>query len=594
MNTETPNAPIKLTNAQNLENLLLEATKGIVLVLETGVDRSLNTGALAIQALKSRLQGHNGSCSILTGQANIVAGTEFNTDGCSTHEKGWIASGELYEQFHEQLSKQTGFTHIFCADPWALILDDACKSLIPDAKWIFLSSLDARHTTDHPEYWEDVEAWIQKLPLDYIIPGRMLLSYLEDDFWASTSNDRLFPEQSGTILIDEAGDAQPAPEIAELALAAWGTEARIIFLSPYLPQYIASNADFVKHCHLALDTNELALPVYLSLLQNADIYIAPTALPFGSGPLMNLSHAEVYLPSESASGVQQTFGNTHHHKNVAELANFIQDQIPKQQMAHETITGPEDSHNKWWQQLSDVCKSSDTDASTPDFAILTCCYKYLQRFRIFLDSIARQDYPRDRIEICVAAPGNPDGLFEYLELFHQAHQKIRISVVEIPETDCKNRGKMINAAFKASSAPVVMAADCDIILPSYFIKNMLSAHSPKHVLGCWRTPLDANVTAHIVTGNLDPVDLFDQLHDKWDPHQAEDVREGVLGYCQIVTREVFAQIMYPEEFDMINQSDIEFINRLQAKLGVQPKFIKDMFVLHLYHERDWSGTKVFL
>jgi cellulose synthase/poly-beta-1,6-N-acetylglucosamine synthase-like glycosyltransferase len=229
-----------------------------------------------------------------------------------------------------------------------------------------------------------------------------------------------------------------------------------------------------------------------------------------------------------------------------------------------------------------------------DLSILTCCYKYLQRFRVFLDSIARQNHPVERIEVCVAAPGNPDGLMEYLDLFRRAHPKLSLRVAAVPESDRANRGKMINAAFRVSSAPVVMAADGDIVLPADFVRTVLPTHAPDRVVGCWRTPLDEEVTANVVTGNLDFQALFDAMRNTWSPLSVPGVRQGVLGYCQIVSRDAFAAVMYPEDFNSINQSDIVFVDRLQEKLGVMPFFLEKVFVLHLDHPRDWSGTKVFL
>ena len=122
----------------------------------------------------------------------------------------------------------------------------------------------------------------------------------------------------------------------------------------------------------------------------------------------------------------------------------------------------------------------------------------------------------------------------------------------------------------------------------------MAAYSPKHVKGCWRVPVDPEITAHILTGNLDPVSLFGELEKRWTPADVPEVRQGVLGYCQIVSREAFASVGYPEEFNQINQSDIMFVERLRERIGIQADMMKDLFVLHLDHPRDWGGTKTFL
>jgi hypothetical protein len=123
---------------------------------------------------------------------------------------------------------------------------------------------------------------------------------------------------------------------------------------------------------------------------------------------------------------------------------------------------------------------------------------------------------------------------------------------------------------------------------------MIAQHRPDRILGCWRTPLNKTITAQIVTGNVDPVEHFETLRQQWDQVEATDgVRQGMLGYCQIVSRSAFEQVGYPEEFEGFNQSDIIFIERLHA-LGLHNHFLQDRFVLHLSHHRDWTGTKVFL
>jgi hypothetical protein len=385
-----------------------------------------------------------------------------------------------------------------------------------------------------------------------------------------------------------------------------------------------------------LDPAELAPSVYLALLRSAEVYVIPDKLPYGRGPLKALStrariHAVRSLHDEIPEDMHGRVtwieapaavvaGATGHARADAGAARRAPNPAP--------LPTPETGSpfGEWWAGLGRLQPepgeirtaepapqrppSRDTarlpgeaagnnsvrlrDRATADFAVLTCCYKYLQRFRVFLDSIARQDYPQGRIEICVAAPGNPDGLFEYLALFRKAHPALAVVVVDVPEAERINRGKMINAAFRGSTAPVVMVADGDLVLPPRFVRDMLEAYVPDRVLGCWRTPLSAEATAHIVTGNADPLDLFDQLRGRWDAAAAKGVRQGVLGYCQIVSREAFEHVRYPEEFNCINQSDIVFIERLKERLGIEPRLLEEQFVLHLDHARDWSGTKIFL
>lgn len=86
--------------------------------------------------------------------------------------------------------------------------------------------------------------------------------------------------------------------------------------------------------------------------------------------------------------------------------------------------------------------------------------------------------------------------------------------------------------------------------------------------------------------------------DDLEAFQFEDQQEdqgyrGVLGYCQALHRESWSKVGYPEEFDNIAKSDVAFVERL-AKHGINPRFLENLWVLHLHHQRNWEGTDDYL
>jgi glycosyltransferase involved in cell wall biosynthesis len=225
------------------------------------------------------------------------------------------------------------------------------------------------------------------------------------------------------------------------------------------------------------------------------------------------------------------------------------------------------------------------------FSVLTCCYKYLQRLRVFLNALARQDVPLETYEVVVTDPQSPDGLAEYLSTLKQALPAVNIVRVSVPESKRRNRGWMIARAFECSRGTTVMAADCDIVVPPHFVRAMVtsSERNPGHVLGAYRNFLSPETTARIVAGLLDPVAGFGALLG--EDQQEKDGHRGILGYCQVVPRAVMAKTGYPEEFDIIATSDVQFVNRLVEQQGVTPSFVPGMRLLHLWHPRNWEGTK---
>jgi glycosyltransferase involved in cell wall biosynthesis len=231
---------------------------------------------------------------------------------------------------------------------------------------------------------------------------------------------------------------------------------------------------------------------------------------------------------------------------------------------------------------------------TVRFSVLTCCYRYLQRLRVFLAAFARQDIPLEEFEVVVTNPRSPDGLTEYLDTVKRAVPEMNIVRVDVPETKRRNRGWMIARAFECSRGATVMAADCDIVVPLFFVRTMLAASNerPRNVLGAYRNLLSPETTARIVAGLIDPVAEFERL--VLEDHEEKAGFRGVLGYCQVVPRAAMEKTGYPEEFDHIASSDVQFVKRLEQEQGITPSFVAGMRVLHLWHPRNWEGTELFL
>ncbi len=231
----------------------------------------------------------------------------------------------------------------------------------------------------------------------------------------------------------------------------------------------------------------------------------------------------------------------------------------------------------------------------PRISILVTCHRYLKRFKVCLESLARQRLPEGAIEIVVADPGSPDGLAAYLEECALKNPGLRVIHLPLEARYHRNRGVGINRAFDVSSGQVVIGIDGDLVFPPTLIE-MLEArvlNMPQRVYGIRRSFIGREDTEQILSGKLDPFDRFEEL-SRSEGDGEENAFVGVLGYCQAVHRTAFAKARYPEEFDMVNQSDIVFVERLAREAQVHPQFLEDLTVLHLWHPRNWSGTQEFL
>lgn len=231
----------------------------------------------------------------------------------------------------------------------------------------------------------------------------------------------------------------------------------------------------------------------------------------------------------------------------------------------------------------------------PVISVLVTCYRYARRLRVCLESLSRQDLPSGSIEVVVADPESPDDVRSVLEECASRNPDLRLVHLPLPARYHRNRGFGINRAFEISVGEVVVAIDGDIVFPPHLIGKLAShaKQAPSEVFGVCRTFLPRKATEDILAGRIEPFGEFDRL-SLLDGDGEEHPFVGVLGYCQAVDRKAFAKARYPEEFDMVNQSDIVFVERLERRAGVHPRILANEKVLHLWHPRNWSGTSELL
>lgn len=228
----------------------------------------------------------------------------------------------------------------------------------------------------------------------------------------------------------------------------------------------------------------------------------------------------------------------------------------------------------------------------PRVSILVTCHRYLKRFKVCLESLARQDLPDGALEVVVADPESPDGLADHLESFAAAHPGLRLVHLRMDSRYYRNRGVGINRAFDVSAGQVVIGIDGDLVFPPHLVGVLEEQvlRDPAFVYGVRRSFIGRTQTEEILKGSLDPLSRFEDLSRSEGDGEAHPFI-GVLGYCQAVHRAAFAQARYPEEFDKVNQSDILFVDRLREVAGINPRFLEDLVVLHLWHPRNWSGAQ---
>lgn len=135
----------------------------------------------------------------------------------------------------------------------------------------------------------------------------------------------------------------------------------------------------------------------------------------------------------------------------------------------------------------------------------------LAHLRVLLDSLIRQEGSREgmRLVVLAGAEGeDPRATLRWFEIAHPAHPIALIRTSEEWKTEL-NR-----VLSETPGATVVMIGD-HAILPARFLDIVRQgAHPP--VLG---VPVNLEATAHIVTGNLDPIQNYDTLLQSFMAHR---------------------------------------------------------------------------
>jgi hypothetical protein len=293
-------------------------------------------------------------------------------------------------------------------------------------------------------------------------------------------------------------------------------------------------------------------------------------------------HLEVFPSNESLVGfVRELLKNPERLRRLSSRAPAIVEHLHRPEMRAARICAG------FWPE-SRVLSGRE---HRPRVSILVTCYRYLRRLRVCLESLARQEAPPGSLEIVVADPASPDGLSVALEEFAGRYPELRLLHLPIDSRYHRNRGVGINRAFEVSQGRVVIAIDGDLVFPPHLVALLEAnvVNHPDRVFGVRRAFIGKDETERILRGELDPFAEFERLSRSAGDGE-EKAFVGVLGYCQAVDRRAFARARYPEEFNLVNQSDIVFLERLAKEAGVSPHYLQDQTVLHLWHPRNWMGT----
>jgi len=127
----------------------------------------------------------------------------------------------------------------------------------------------------------------------------------------------------------------------------------------------------------------------------------------------------------------------------------------------------------------------------------------LSHLRVLLDSLLRQEGPRETSQCVILAGAEGEDPQSYLRWVALAHPRLRLTLLRTSADWKPELGRLLE---KAPTATLVMIGD-HAILPTGFAR-LVQAGTQAKVLGI---PMSLEATGHIVTGNLDPHPNYETL-----------------------------------------------------------------------------------
>jgi len=145
----------------------------------------------------------------------------------------------------------------------------------------------------------------------------------------------------------------------------------------------------------------------------------------------------------------------------------------------------------------------------------------LPHLRVFLDSLARQEMPKDRLRATILSSEPAEDLRQYLRWHALAHPTLAVEVLVTSGVDNGPWSSELNRALEAFSGPVVVLTGDHTILPSRFSRVALEMAAGNTCPSLSAIPLSAEASAHVVTGNLDAVAHYEKLVDAFSRKSEE-------------------------------------------------------------------------
>jgi len=151
----------------------------------------------------------------------------------------------------------------------------------------------------------------------------------------------------------------------------------------------------------------------------------------------------------------------------------------------------------------------------------------LPHLRVFLDSLARQEYPNDLLRATILTSEKSEDLRQYLRWYALAHPKLTAEPVSTSDTGGGPWESVLNRTLEAVPGALIILSGDHTILPTQFARVALEMSSTAVRPSIVGLSLSAEASAQVLTGNLDAVAHYETLVGAFAPRSSVPLAEEV-------------------------------------------------------------------
>jgi cellulose synthase/poly-beta-1,6-N-acetylglucosamine synthase-like glycosyltransferase len=132
--------------------------------------------------------------------------------------------------------------------------------------------------------------------------------------------------------------------------------------------------------------------------------------------------------------------------------------------------------------------SKQQNGALPTVSLIVCARNEEQHLPRLLESLERQQYPHDKLEICLANDRSSDRTDELMENFAAQHPTAIPLRIDDAVPDFAPKKRAIDTAIRHTTGEIILLTDADATPGPLWIQEMVSAFTPAAVMVCGYSP----------------------------------------------------------------------------------------------------------